>query len=214
MGVEVAGRFVGDQHRRVIGKGAGDGDSLLLAARHRTRQPVAEEDDAHVGTPPPRERVLAPGLELLAAEDDATAGWAVEAGEHIEDGGLAAARGAVDREQAALGDREGHVVEDQGALSLLVEMPAQVFDLDERRHRYVAACAASSRPRKTGCGAPGSDRSCGWYSVPPKNGWSTRSTARTSAVASVAAIRIPCSPAMCCNSGVSPYEHVVCSTTC
>ncbi len=35
---------------------------------------------------------------------------------------------------------------------------------------YVAARAASSRPRKTGCGVPGADRSCGWYNVPTKNG--------------------------------------------
>src|SRR6266849_7869727 len=27
-------------------------------------------------------------------------------------------------------------------------------------------------------------------------------------------MRIPCSPAMCCTSGASPYEHVVSSTAC
>ena len=33
MGIEVAGRFVGQQQARAVGDGAGDRDTLLLAAR-------------------------------------------------------------------------------------------------------------------------------------------------------------------------------------
>ena len=36
--VQVAGRLVGDQDRRVVGQGAGDRDALLLPARGRRRQ--------------------------------------------------------------------------------------------------------------------------------------------------------------------------------
>ena len=47
VGVEVAGRFVGEQNRRVNRERAGDGDALALAARQffwQVRHPVAELD--------------------------------------------------------------------------------------------------------------------------------------------------------------------------
>src|SRR5687768_1391342 len=40
-GIEVAGRLVGDEERRVVDEGAGDGDPLLLAARNLGRESVA-----------------------------------------------------------------------------------------------------------------------------------------------------------------------------
>ena len=45
--VEVAGRLVGEQQRRVVDQRAGDGDALLLAARQLVRmviEPLAEAD--------------------------------------------------------------------------------------------------------------------------------------------------------------------------
>ena len=58
--VEIAGRLVAEQQRRIGDDGAGDGDALLLAARHLARivlGPVGEADDAER-----RLHVLAPLL--------------------------------------------------------------------------------------------------------------------------------------------------------
>ena len=60
--VEVAGRLVGEDHRRPSGERAGDGDALLLAARQFARavvQAVAEPDGVDDGTQPRPVRLAA-----------------------------------------------------------------------------------------------------------------------------------------------------------
>ena len=70
------------------------------------------EDDAHVFAAPGSQLVLAHLVNRLAGDDDLAAGGAVNAGDHVEQRGLAVARRPDDGQKLALLDLEGNPLED------------------------------------------------------------------------------------------------------
>jgi hypothetical protein len=62
-GVEISGRFVGEQYLWRVGKGAGDGDTLLFAARELGRVMVAAIDQVDLS-----EKLVGPRPNVRQAE--------------------------------------------------------------------------------------------------------------------------------------------------
>src|SRR5215471_16724986 len=72
------------------------------------------EDDADVAAPPPGELVLAHVANLVTSKGNAARCGPVDSGQDVEQRRLAASRGSVDGEQAAVRDLECDRVEDGG----------------------------------------------------------------------------------------------------
>ena len=70
------------------------------------------------------------GRDLAAVDDDGAVARLVEAGQHVEDGGLAAAGMADQADELAAVDAEPDVLEDRG-LGTVTEPARQAFDADE-----------------------------------------------------------------------------------
>src|SRR3990172_620654 len=149
LGIQIAGRFVGQNDRRVVGQRAGDGNALLLTAGNRRRQlvgvlgqlnyleqahrallPVAGrvhisevhrqhhvlderqggqeleklEDDAQLEAAPLRHLVLAQAMHGGVADPHLARSRSIDAGDHVKQGGLAAARFANDGDEFAFVD--------------------------------------------------------------------------------------------------------------
>src|SRR4029078_4760041 len=104
------------------------------------------EDDAHVTPAPLCERVLAAPTQLLASEDDLPTRGAIDAGEQVEQGRLAAAGWPVDGEEALRRNTEAHAVEDNGPLRACGDDACEALDLDDRS----AACV-NREWLSTGC---------------------------------------------------------------
>ena len=78
----------------------------VLQRRQRRNELEELEDDAHIASAPAGQRVLAAPAQLLAGEDDLPARRAINAGEQVEQRRFAAARWAIDGEEALRRDAE------------------------------------------------------------------------------------------------------------
>ena len=74
------------------------------------------EDEAELAAAQRGERVLAHACYLLAVDENPAGGRRVEPGDEAEQSGLAAARGADDRDELPVGNRQVKLAEDGQAL--------------------------------------------------------------------------------------------------
>ena len=88
----------------------------ILQRRHRGDEVERLEDKAELASSERGERVFAHACDLLAVDDNPPGGRRVEPGHKAEQSGLAAARGADDRDELPVGNRQVKLAENGQAL--------------------------------------------------------------------------------------------------
>ncbi|CAM5347687.1 hypothetical protein STANM309S_02002 [Streptomyces tanashiensis] len=108
-----------------------EGGLHVLLGGERGDEVEALEDEADGLAAHGRQPALGERGQVGAVEQDAARGGAVEAAEHLEEGGLAAARGALDDETVPLGEGE---VDPGERVDSLLSAPVLLGDADEFVH--------------------------------------------------------------------------------
>ena len=121
----------------------------VLLRRECRDQVERLKNQADVPAAEEREVAVAHPFELSAVDDDAALVGHGQAGHEVEQRALAAAAGAHDGEELALGDLQAHAVERGHRPVTLAELLADVLDDQRRRHRSLGAdySRAGKRPQ-------------------------------------------------------------------